>query len=39
MSSESLPSSMEVVGHHVDEVQFPGDGERQNQFLKIHIVK
>ena len=25
VSSESLPSSVEVVGHHVDEVQRPGD--------------
>lgn len=25
VSSESLPSSMEVIGHHVDEVQLPGD--------------
>ena len=28
VSSELLPSSMEVVGHHVNEVQFPGKTER-----------
>lgn len=24
VSCELLPSSMEVIGHHIDEVQFPG---------------
>lgn len=25
VSSEALPGSMEVIGHHIDEVQFPGE--------------
>lgn len=25
VSSELLPSSMEVIGHHIDEVQISGD--------------
>lgn len=34
VSSELLPGSMEVIGHYIDEVQFPGDREKEKVFLK-----
>lgn len=36
MSSDSVPGSMEVVGHHIDEVQFPvGNKTRESLFQKL----
>lgn len=34
VSSEPLPSSMKVVGHHIDEFQFPEIGEKRTFSFK-----